>query len=373
MKYNTSRKRRRGENVSKHHHCLLPGQVGVGGSQAHSYGGDISQGYTGDIPSEVQFAFDTVSSFCTWSKRVLNGATLVQNEAFTVEACMDALLDDFDEQISRSKRYAPLWRQPSHGCTPLPRLCHELLVPSSQRTILCDVLDTRVSILHRPAEEFKWLCIETGKGDLGCCSHFTHETLVTDIPESMDVAPCSFVKETIFYSNIPFPTNCEQLAIKFLPRVGEFARYAGLTTLHLTFQALRVLIPTVSGVLRRRIPSLGLAAWLKNSSECEPIRSFRHETVQEVLLSGNQHRQEDLDATLLPSQVEPALDAYANSLGQLFIDAPEQIACGGWLAARMFREALSRKGLAQCLLPPQGSLSLWPILLDSFSKEGQEK
>lgn len=370
MKYKTSRKSRWRENVLKHHHWLPPGQVGiVGRSQAHSSEGDLAQGSKGDVPSEVEVAYTTVSSFCTWSKRVLGGATLRQNDALTAEACRDALLDDFDEQISRSKRYAPLWRQPFHGRTPLPRLCHELLVPSSRRIILCDVLDTRVSILHRPAEELKWACVETGKDGLGGCSHFTYETLMTDIPESMDVDPGYFAKEAIFYSNMPFPGNCDQLALRFLPRVGEFARSAGLTTLHLTFQALRVLIPTVSGVLSRRIPSLGLAAWMKNSSECESIRSFRHETVQEVLLSGNQHRQENLDATLLPSQMEPALDAYVSWLRELFTDAPEKFACGGWLAARMFREALSRKGFDQCLLPPQGSLSLWPILLSAHTKE----
>jgi len=374
MKHKCSRKKQGAENVlSCRQHPSPAEQMGSGyGQQVHPGQGDFTQLGAEDLPQQVHVAFASVGSFNAWSKRLRDGAILRPDVRLSDEACRDALLSDFDEQISRSKHHAPLWRQPSKGYTPLPRPCHELLEPSSQRTILCDVLDNRVSILQRLPKELRWVCVETGKGGVGGCPHFTHETLVMDIPESMDVDPVSFAKEAIFYSNAPFPTNCEQLALRFLPRVREFARSAAFTTLHLTFQALRVFIPTVSGVLRRRIPSLGLAAWLESSSECEPIRSFRHETVQEVLLSGNQHWQEDLNATLLPSQIEAPLDAYASRLKELFTDAPEQLACGGWLAARMFREALSRNSLEQCRLPPTGSLSIWPILLNSHAQEDQE-
>lgn len=338
----------------------------------HSSEGNAPLIDSDDIPLQVQVALDTVSNFSTWRKRLQNGSILSRDEPLTVEECRDSLLSDFDEQISCSKHCSQLWQQPSQGCTPLPRICHELLTPSSQRIILCDVLDNRVSILHRPPAEHRWICLETGKGGVGGCSQFTHETLATDIPESMDIDPVSFAKETAFYSNVPFPASCEQLALRFLPRVRDFIHSIGLTTLYLTFQALVVRIPTVSGVLYRRIPSLGLASWLKSAPECEPIRSFRHDTDREVLLSGEQHWQEDLDKTLFPGQLEPALDAYARRLRELFPNASGRLACGGWLASRMFREALSRNSFCYCLMPPERSLSLWPILLDSYAQKDQK-
>lgn len=373
MKHKISRERREGENdLCFQQHLLVPQIRQIDGPQASPSRRDVVQFETGAIPQQVQVALATVGSFSAWRKRLQDGCILAKNGPLTVEACKEALLDDFDNEISHGRYRVPLWRQPSHGRVLLPRPCHELLEPSSQRIILCDVLDTRVSILQRLPADRKWVCVETGKGGEGDCSHFTHETLVTDIPESMDADPVTFAKETVFYSNAPFPANCEQLTLRFLPRVREFVSFAGFTTLHLTFQALTVLIPTISGVLLRRIPSLGLAAWLHNASEYAPIDLFCHETVREVVLSGEQHWQESLDETLLPSQLEPVLDAYSLRLKELFPDGREQFACGGWLAARMFRDAFSRNGFDYCQMPPEKSLSLWPILLDSYTKAEEQ-
>lgn len=326
----------------------------------------MSQYETGDMPLQVLIALAAVQSFSSWSKRLQNGSILPHQGPLTLDACRNALVDDYDDLISSSIHHAPLWNRPSPARSLMPRPKHELLSPSHQRIILCDVLDTRVSILYRPPADHQWLNVDTGKGD---CSQFTRETLMIDIPESMDADPVSFVKETVFYSNEPFPSNCDQLVSKVLPRVQEFVNFSRLTTLHLTFHFLRVLIPSRSGVLRRRIPSLGLAAWLKNFPECEQIRAFRYETVQEVMLSGEQHWQEDLDEILFPSILEPALDAYVRRLGELFPNSLGLFACGGWLASRMFREALLRNGFDYCLLPPERSLSLWPILLAASANE----
>lgn len=371
MKRKCNGKGQKAENVLRCHlHHLSAQQMDNSAwPQVHPEPDDYVKLGVGDLPPQVHVANASVDSFNIWSKRLQDGSILRPEMRLSNEACKDALLSDFDELISLSKHHVPLWRQPSQGCPPFPLPCHELLTPSLQRVILCDVLDDHVSILQRLPQNLEWVCVETGKNGIDGCSHFTRETLTTNIPESMDIAPISFAKETVFYSNMPFPANCEHLALKFLPPLREFARSAGLTTLHLTFQALRVLIPTRSGVLRRRIPSLGLAAWLNSSAEYGSIRTFRSDTIQEVLLSGNQHRQEDLNVTLLPRQVEPALDAYASRLRELFTDSPARLACGGWLAARMFREALSRNGLGHYRLPPKGSLSLWPILLDSLVQE----